>query len=154
MCCLLFKTWKKKEISMEKITASQLKKLSSAEMRKIITDIQKKSVSETHLISDILCLAFEHMHALSVEIRKLDFTEANIAEKSKEDKDRAQMLSHVLTVINDIIHPGHQIALEMFPEATTFIEYCINNQKSALEKKLISPECKCKTCKPKATIGK
>ncbi len=116
---------------------------------------KKHSVSQLKiLLSDILCLAFEHMEVLAREIKKLDLTEENMADKTKEQLDRAQLLSHVLTVINDIIHPAHETAMEMFPDAQGFIEYCMNNQKMAIEKKLINPNCNCKTCKAKAPIGK
>ncbi len=116
---------------------------------------KKHSVSQLKvLLSDVLCLAFEHMEVLAREIKKLDLTEENMADKTKEQLDRAQLLSHVLTVINDIIHPAHETAMEMFPDAKGFIEYCMNNQKMAIEKKLINPQCNCKTCKSKAPIGK
>ena len=71
-----------------------------------------------------------------------------------QELDRAQMLSHVLTVINDVIHPAHETAMEMFPQSKGFIEYCMNNQKMAIEKKLINPQCNCHSCKSKAPIGK
>lgn len=116
---------------------------------------KKHSVSQLkNMLSDVLCLAFEHMEVLAREVKKLNINEENMSEKTKEDLDRAQMLSHVLTVINDIIHPVHETAMEMFPEAKGFIEYCMNNQKMAIEKKLINPQCNCKTCKAKAPIGK
>ena len=105
------------------------------------------------MLSDILCLAFEHMEVLAKELKKLELTESNVKDKTKEELDRAQLLSHVLTLINDIIHPAHDTALEMFPDAKGFIEYCINNQKMAIEKKLINPQCNCKTCKSKLPIG-
>lgn len=115
---------------------------------------KKHSVSQlNNMLSDILCLAFEHMEVLAKELKKLDLTEANMSEKTKEELDRAQILSHVLTLVNDIIHPAHETALEMFPDAKGFIEYCINNQKMAIEKKLINPQCNCKTCKSKSPIG-
>lgn len=119
--------------------------------------IMHKKYSSTQLrnmLSDILCLAFEHMEILAREVKKLNFTEENMSERTKEDLDRAQMLSHVLTVINDIIHPAHDTAMEMFPQSKGFIEYCMNNQKMAIEKKLINPQCNCHSCKSKAPIGK
>lgn len=116
---------------------------------------KKYSANELRIIlSDMLCLAFEHMEVLAKELKKLDITESNQQDKSKEELDRAQLLSHVLTLINDIIHPAHETALEMFPQAKGFIEYCMNNQRVAIEKKLINPECNCKSCKSKLPIGK
>jgi hypothetical protein len=106
------------------------------------------------MLSDVLCIAFEHMQALAMELRKLDINESNVKEKSKSDLDRAQLLSHVLTLINDVIHPVHDTALTLFPDAKDFVEYCIKNQALAVEKKLISPNCNCYVCKMKVPGAK
>ena len=107
-----------------------------------------KKHSSTHtkmILSDVLVIAFEHMKILAKELSKIDLKTAQ-DEKNKELLDRAQLLSHVLTLLNDVVHPAHDTALSMFPEASEFIEYCINNQKLAIEKKLISPQCDCYSC--------
>jgi hypothetical protein len=97
------------------------------------------------ILTDVLVIAFEHMKILAKELSKIDLKKAE-EEKNKEVLDRAQLLSHVLTLINDVIHPAHDTALSIFPDANDFVDYCIKNQRLAIEKKLISPKCDCYAC--------
>ena len=113
-----------------------------------------KKNSSTHLkmiLSDVLVIAFEHMKILAKELAKLDLKKAE-EEKNKGILDRAQLLSHVLSLLNDCIHPAHDTALTMFPDAGDFINYCIKNQALAIEKKLISPKCDCYACSIKKIV--
>lgn len=113
-----------------------------------------KKNSSTHLkmiLSDVLVIAFEHMKILAKELAKIDLKNAEET-KNKELMDRAQLLSHVLTLVNDVIHPAHEVALTMFPDANDFIVYCQKNQALAIEKKLISPKCDCYSCSIKKIV--
>ena len=113
-----------------------------------------KKHSSTHtkmILTDILVIAFEHMKILAKELSKIDLKTAE-ADKNKELLDRAQLLSHVLTLINDVIHPAHETAITLFPDANDFITYCQKNQALAIEKKLISPKCDCYSCSIKKIV--
>lgn len=104
-----------------------------------------KKESAAHLrivISDIITIALEHMHILATELKKLTITDSS----SEQEKHKAEILSNMLTLMNDIIHPAHNIAVTIFPDAKDFIEYCKRNQKLAIEKKMIAPGCKCYEC--------
>lgn len=91
---------------------------------------------------DLLTIAYEHMGSLAEASNKLNITDSS----SEHDQNRAQLFSHTLTIINDIVHPAHQLSLEMFPDAKPFIDYCIRMQEQAIEKKLIAPNCGCYEC--------
>lgn len=111
-----------------------------------------KKHSSTHtkmILTDILIIAFEHMKVLSKELAKIDLKKEDL---SKDLKDRAQLLSHVLTLLNDVIHPAHDTAVSLFPDANDFIVYCQKNQALAIEKKLISPKCNCYSCSIKKIV--
>ena len=105
-----------------------------------------KKHSSTHLkviLSDVLLIAFEHIRTLANELKKINLSDPDLEEKLK---DRAQILSHVMTLLNDVIHPAHDTALSLLPGGKEFIDICINNQRIAIEKKLISGTCNCYAC--------
>ncbi len=112
-----------------------------------------KTNSATHLkmiLSDVVSIAFQHMAAMAEEIKKIDISEENIKDKSKAEIATAQTMSNMLTIINDVIHPAHDIATQLFDkDVKEFVDYCIKNQQLAIDKKLISPTCKCYSCKLK-----
>lgn len=111
-----------------------------------------KGNSSTHLkmmLCDVLVIGFEHIKVLAKELSKIDLKDEKLDEKMK---DRAQLLSHILTILNDILHPAHDFALKNFPDASDFIMFCQKNQAMAIEKKLISPKCDCYSCSIKKII--
>lgn len=112
-----------------------------------------KANSGTHLkmiTADILSIAFQHMAAMAEELKQLDITEANIKDKTPAQIATAKTMSGMLTIINDVIHPAHDIATSLFDkDVKEFVDYCINNQRLAIENKLISAVCKCYSCKMK-----
>ncbi len=110
--------------------------------------------SVTHLkgiLKDVLSIAFQHMGAMAKEVSQLNVTNENIKEKTKEEIMASQTMSHILTIINDVIHPAHDIAVSLFEgkDLSEFVNFCIKNQAVAIEQKMISPVCKCQSCKMK-----
>ncbi len=112
-----------------------------------------KKTSSTHLkriLRDVVSTCFQHMSALAVELKNMDINEDTAKTKTKEEMQVIETMSHILTILNDVIHPAHDIAASNFEEegkdVTEFVEYCIKNQKLAIEKKLISDVCKCYSC--------
>ncbi len=113
-----------------------------------------KTNSSTHLkmiLKDVVSTAFQHMAALAEQLKEMNITEENIKDKTKEEIMVAQTMGNILTIINDVIHPAHDIAVSLFEDKdiTEFVDYCINNQKRAIDKKLISSVCRCYSCKLK-----
>ncbi len=98
------------------------------------------------VLSDVVAIGYEHIQSLLLELKKYEITDSNIKEKSQHELNQAQLLTHVLTVVNDVIHPAHKLSLEMFPDAHEFIEFCMKNHKIAVDKKMVAQECKCYTC--------
>jgi uncharacterized protein YyaL (SSP411 family) len=112
-----------------------------------------KTESNSHMkmvVSDILSIAFQHMAAMSEEIKALNITSENIKEKTREQVIVWQTMSNMLTIINDVIHPAHDIACSLFDkDIKEFVDFCIKNQQLAIDRKLISAKCKCYSCKSK-----
>lgn len=112
-----------------------------------------KKNSRSHLemiLSDIISIAFQHMAAMADELKQLDITEANIKDKTPAQIATAQTMSNMLTIINDVIHPAHDMAPTLFDkDVKEFVDYCIKNQQLAIEKKLIADTCRCYSCKIK-----
>lgn len=115
-----------------------------------------KTNSATHLkmiLSDVVKVAFEHMRVLAFELKKLDINDSNIKSKTPQELLAAETMSNVLTIINDVIHPAHNICNQLFDsDIKEFVEYCIKNQAKAIEKKMINPKCSCYSCKLKGKL--
>lgn len=112
-----------------------------------------KTNSSTHLkriLRDLLSNCFQHMSALATELKNMEITEESSKTKSKEELQVIETMSHILTILNDVIHPAHDVAVSIFKEedkdVTEFIEYCKKNQQLAIQKKLISHICNCYSC--------
>jgi hypothetical protein len=111
---------------------------------------KKNSVSHLRtVLSDVVSIGYEHLQSLAAELKKLDVTPENYKDKSEHDINKSQMMANILTLINDVIHPAHNLSLELFPDAKPFIDVCIKNQELAVQKKLIAPNCNCYECKTK-----
>lgn len=110
--------------------------------------------STTHLnimLKDIVSTAFQHMGALAQELKNIDINESNLKDKTPEEIKSAETISHIITIINDVIHPAHDVAVQLFDniDVKEFVTYCKTNQALAIKKKLISSKCNCNTCKSK-----
>lgn len=99
------------------------------------------------ILSDVLSLSFLHIDSLMQKIKKLDITDENFEGKDQQTKDVYQEITRSLTILNDAIHPAHDIACEIFPKAKEFIEFCKKNQLMAIERKVLPAKCNCYTCK-------
>lgn len=112
-----------------------------------------KKNSTTHLkiiLSDVMKIAFDHMRSLGLQLKELDIQESNVKSKSQDEIRAAETMSHMLTIINDIIHPAHDIAQDLFDkDIHEFVDFCKINQAKAIEKKLILDQCSCYSCKSK-----
>lgn len=99
------------------------------------------------ILKAVLASGFGAISFFSKELEAMKVTEEEL--KANEDQERvakANLLINYMTVINNIIHRGHKISLELFGEENkAFIEYLMSRQKAAHDNKLIS-ECEC--CKP------
>lgn len=98
-------------------------------------------------LKDVIALALNHIQILTKELHKLNITAENVAQASQADKDKAWMLNNVLFHINDIIHPVHSLAIDLFPDGKEFIAMCIENQKRAIAEGLLPSDCNCSSCK-------
>lgn len=99
------------------------------------------------ILSDVISLNMLHIDSLMQKIRKLDINDENFESKTQQEKDTYQMISNMLTIMNDAIHPAYNIAEELFPKAKEFVEFCRRNQLMAIERKVLPSTCNCYTCK-------
>lgn len=108
------------------------------------------SNSNAHIkqvLSDVISISMSHIQDLALKLKELNITDSNLAEKTEEEKNRSIVLNNILTIINDAIHPAHNLAKEFYPGAEKFIDLCKENHRLAIERKLISSTCGCYTCK-------
>lgn len=96
-----------------------------------------------YLLDIILTNAFSHMQAIEREIGTLQLK--NDGTDKPEDFKRAQLLTLVLTLMNDTVHPGHDYAYKLFKGYEKEMDRYKQNQKLAFEHKLVNV-CQCRTC--------
>lgn len=99
------------------------------------------------VLADVISIAMSHIQDIALKLKDLDINESNIKDKSPEIVQKSVLLNNILTIINDAIHPAHDISKELYPGAVDFIDMCIVNHKLAIERKLISAKCGCYKCK-------
>lgn len=106
------------------------------------------------VLSDVISVSMSHIQDIALRLKKLDINESNIKEKSSEIVQQSVLLNNILTIVNDAIHPAHELAKEIYPGAKEFIEMCQQNHKLAIERKLISDKCGCYSCKIESPVTK
>lgn len=100
------------------------------------------------ILSDVINIAMQHMTALAIELKNLDITPDNMKSKSTQELMAAETMSNILTIINDVIHPAHDIMTQLFDKnVEDFVTKCKTNQKLAIDKKMINPKCECYACR-------
>lgn len=104
------------------------------------------------VLSDVIALSMSHIQDLALKLKELNITEENLATRSLADQEKSKTMNYLLHIINDAIHPAHNLAKEFFPGAADFIEMCKVNHKLAIERKLIASTCGCYSCKMKKPI--
>ena len=104
------------------------------------------------VVSDIVSITMSHIQDIAIKLKDMNITEENLKDKSPETIQKSVTLNNILTIINDCIHPAHELSKELYPDALEFINICIDNHKRAIEKKLISPICNCYCCKMKKPV--
>lgn len=110
-------------------------------MSKRYTVIQLKDI-----LRDILNLGFTGLDVLSRELEKINITEeeAKTNDPTSERLHKARMIVNMMTIVNDVIHPGHAISLQLFPkENHNFIGQVIKQQAANKEKGMTSKNCSC-----------
>lgn len=110
---------------------SQKSKTTAAEVKQVLTEL--------------LLNAYSHIKAVNNEIHALGIKDPQ--EASADDQNKLRAMTLTLTLINDIIHPAHEISKKILNKSEhPIIDYCIKAQKVAFESKLVD-ECNCTSCK-------
>lgn len=93
------------------------------------------TLNAEQVLREVLLGAFLHIDSLNKAIDKL--TDA--------EEQRRNLLTLTAVLVNDIIHPAHKICRKYFPGCEDMIDQFEENQKLAVDNKLVPP-CKCSTC--------
>lgn len=96
------------------------------------------------ILADVLAGAFEHMDAIVVELKKLG-TEEEVAQDPVKNQ-RAKILTLTLISINDIVHPAHDIAYQIFNDRDEILDVYKKNHAIAQDRKIV-PVCFCCSCR-------
>lgn len=103
------------------------------------------------VLLDVVSNGYHHIQAINNEIQLMKIDDPKNATQAEQDKLRALTLT--MTLVNDLIHPAHQISKSILRGKDELIDYCIRMQKIAFQNKLID-ECYCSSCKEKEVDGK
>lgn len=96
------------------------------------------------ILSLVLANGLYHMQSVEQAILKLDLK--NDETDSEENKQQARVFTLILTILNDLIHPAHEICVDLLGDKIKdTIERYVKNQKLAFDNKLIDP-CSCVIC--------
>ena len=111
---------------------------------------KKYTASEVKaILKEVMGRGFLNLDYLVKELRKLDVKTEEFAASEKEDAPQeliervnvARGIISTMTLVNDILAPGHQISLHLFPQdAKNFIAQCILQQEQAKKYELIEKE--------------
>jgi hypothetical protein len=106
-----------------------------------------KSADVRYMLDTILSHSLFHMHELEkqVEVLKLKMDGTD----KPEDLQKARVLTLVLTILNDSIHPSHAYISKVFSKQVA--EKYVKNQKLAFDNKLVNP-CSCNDCKERGYV--
>lgn len=103
------------------------------------------------ILTDVVTNGYYHIQAINNEIQAMKIADPKDASQSDQDKLRALTLT--MTLINDLIHPAHEISRKIVDDKQDLINYCVNLQKIAFTNKLIDP-CFCSVCKDEVEPAK
>lgn len=101
------------------------------------------------VLFEVLRNAYLHLEEITKEISKLNLKRKEDIEKlSPEDHEKFQSLTLIYTIMNDIIHPAHDVSLELFQGegVKAMLEFCRNAQRAAFKEKIVEV-CVCMSCK-------
>lgn len=98
------------------------------------------------IIVDSLSTAFVAIDHLGRSLAAMKLTEAELVDTVDNERTKqAKLLISTIALVNDIIHPAHKIAYDLFPQsAHAFIDQCIKQRDVALKTNLTS---NCNCCK-------
>lgn len=97
------------------------------------------------IIHSMLANGFTHLDGLGRQISTVELSEEDMkSEDKKELVAKVRTIIAAMAVVNDVIHPAHKIAYQLFPDdAHPFIENCIKQQQAARLSKMIREKCSC-----------
>lgn len=99
------------------------------------------------VLIDVVSNGYHHIQAINNEIQSMKIEDPKKALPGEQDKLRALTLT--MTLVNDLIHPAHDISRTFMKDKIPLIDYCSNMQKIAFDNKLVD-ECFCGSCKTKS----
>lgn len=108
------------------------------------------SNSNAHIkqvLTDVLNLATSYIYSASREINKLNITDSNIGDRKPEELRKLDHLVNIMNIINDVIHPAHELASELLPHTKELIDMCKVNQIKMRDAKRVDSNCSCYSCK-------
>ena len=96
------------------------------------------------ILQEVMQRGYALIDACGVEYKDLNARPE--AERDVNHEEHLRILMHLFRSINDVIHPGHVKALELFPAVNhPFIDNCSANHKVNREQGLSN---KCSCCPP------
>ena len=96
------------------------------------------------VLLDVVSNGYHHVQAINNELQSMKIKDPEKATQEQQDKLRALTLT--MTLVNDLIHPAHNISKSILKGKDELIDYCVRMQSIAFKNKLVD-ECFCSSCK-------
>ena len=101
------------------------------------------------ILKNVLNLGYSYIDSFGKELAKLQLTPEEIKANDPTNTrlHQASTIVSTMTLINDILHPGHQISLSLMDQKSIpFITQVIKQHETARERGLVSKGCPCDNC--------
>ncbi len=100
---------------------------------------------ELNILKNIMASGYGAIGFFAKQIADMKLTDEEMKTTDRNERtDTARQLFNVMAIVNNVIHPGHEISRDWYPNDKLFIDNMISRQKLAREAKLVSCQC----CEP------
>lgn len=101
-------------------------------------------------LRELMLNGYSHLRALNNEMQSLKIKDPATA--TEDQQRQLQAMMHTFVLINDLIHPCHEISKKLLNKCDTrFIDFCMTAQVEAFRAKMVD-ECPCLACKNRNEI--
>ena len=101
------------------------------------------------ILKNMFNLGYSYIDSFGKELAKLQLTPEEIKANDPTNTrlHQASTIASTMTLINDILHPGHQISLSLMDQKSIpFITKVIKQHEIARERGFVSKGCPCENC--------
>lgn len=102
-------------------------------------------INEVDVLKNIMSSGYGAISYFAKQIADMNLTDEEMKMTEKTERtDAARQMFNMMAIVNNVIHAGHEISREWYPNDKPFIDNMVARQKLAREAKLVACQC----CEP------